>query len=441
MTSLRFGTAISAIALATALGGCASSQSGARGASIFGGKVDQSNIGLATKALMALNAENYPVAIGLAERAVDNSPKDAGFRALLGNAYFGAGRFASAEAAYGDSLTLIAEQPQIILKLALVQIAQGKNAQALQLLAAARGILDAADHGLAVALAGQTQEAVASLELAARQPGADSRLRQNLALAHALNGDWNAARVVAEQDLSPDLVDGRIQHWMQFAKPARPADQVAALIGVVPARSDPGQPVRLALYKPDNRQAQAAAPAPVAAAPVPPPAPVFAEAPAPEPAPAAVAEVLPESAASIPAFAASAEPATVAAADIPALPAPVVKAASDRVAKLVRRSSVRSASLKSGGSAPVVVQLGAYGSADRVGKAWNAAARRYSVLKAYAPMSARFNGPQGPVHRLSVRGFGTVREAVQLCTSLRRAGGSCFVRNTAGDAPVQFASR
>ena len=56
-------------------------------------------------------------------------------------------------------------------------------------------------------------------------------------------------------------------------------------------------------------------------------------------------------------------------------------------------------------------------------------------------MSARFASTKGTFYRLSVQGFGSVNEASALCSSLRRAGGSCFVRNVAGDAPVQIASR
>jgi hypothetical protein len=56
-------------------------------------------------------------------------------------------------------------------------------------------------------------------------------------------------------------------------------------------------------------------------------------------------------------------------------------------------------------------------------------------------MSAAFSSPAGTVYRLSVRGFGSAREAGQLCTSLRRAGASCFVRGVAGDLPVRIASR
>ena len=51
-------------------------------------------------------ANDSATAISLAERAVEASPNDAGFRALLGNIYFAAGRFASAESAYRDSISL-----------------------------------------------------------------------------------------------------------------------------------------------------------------------------------------------------------------------------------------------------------------------------------------------------------------------------------------------
>jgi cell division septation protein DedD len=56
-------------------------------------------------------------------------------------------------------------------------------------------------------------------------------------------------------------------------------------------------------------------------------------------------------------------------------------------------------------------------------------------------MSARFNSPKGLVYRLSVRGFSNAEEAKDLCVSLKRAGGSCFVRTVAGDVPVRIASR
>src|SRR4029453_8899519 len=190
----------------------------------------------------------------------EKSPRDAGFRALLGNCYLASGRFASAEAAYRDSLTLIANQPQVWLKLALVEIAQGKNDEAKYLLAQAQGVLDPADTGLALALAGDANNAVVVLEPAARAVGADSRTRQNLALAYALSGNWEQAKVIAAQDVPGDQLDARIQQWMVLAKPGRSSDQVAAFIGIQPVAGDPGQPTRLALNKDSNGQQAAAEP-------------------------------------------------------------------------------------------------------------------------------------------------------------------------------------
>jgi cell division septation protein DedD len=93
------------------------------------------------------------------------------------------------------------------------------------------------------------------------------------------------------------------------------------------------------------------------------------------------------------------------------------------------------------GHSNAVVQLGAYSNANSVLVAWNSKVHHYRSLASYTPMSARFASNKGTFYRLSVKGFGSVNEAVALCSSLRHSGGSCFVRNVAGDAPVQIASR
>lgn len=476
--SVRFGTAISTAALACAIAGCAAPQSRVSSAS-FGGKAD-GEIGLAMRAMAALNANNLPLAVNLAERAVARTPNDAGFRALLGNAYFSSGRFASAEAAYKDSLAIYSNQPATVLKLALVEIAQGKSAEAVAFLEAARGVLDPADYGLALALAGRAPDAVQVLHASARQPGADARVRQNLALAYALSGDWSQARTVAAQDLAANQVDARIKQWMLFAKPARASDQVASLTGVTPVAADPGQPVRLALRKGGAQLALATPqPQPVAApapAPAPEPQQYYST---PEPAPAPAAEISqairpsppPADPARVAAFAPEPQPevavalpppppadpvrvvtaavAEIAAAAFDKFAPPAFKPAAPRKASAPRKAAklyraaaatVRPAVLRRGGST-AVVQLGAYGSSQRVLAAWNSAARRYTALRAYAPMSARFNTGRETVYRLSVRGFASQAEAARLCAALRRSGGACFVRTVAGDAPVQIASR
>jgi hypothetical protein len=162
------------------------------------------------------------------------------------------------------------------------------------------------------------------------------------------------------------------------------------------------------------------------AAPIPVPAPVVEQAPPPPP------------------------PVSVASANIPEIPyvtppAPKAKPAAksqalQRAKAPAATAPVRQAMLRRGNS-NAVVQLGSFSNAKSVLAAWNATAHRYSALRGYAPMSARFASGHGIFYRLSVHGFASANEAGALCASLRRAGGTCFVRNVAGDAPVTIASR
>jgi len=62
--------------------------------------------GYARKASDLLGKRKWDKAVRYAEGAVANSPADAGYRMILGNAYLRAGRFESARATYGDVLSL-----------------------------------------------------------------------------------------------------------------------------------------------------------------------------------------------------------------------------------------------------------------------------------------------------------------------------------------------
>jgi Flp pilus assembly protein TadD len=467
---LRFASAASAIAAASMIAGCAAPQA----RTSFGGKTGE-NVGLATRALMALNSNNVQSAIDFAERAVQRTPDDAGFRAILGNAYFAAGRFSSAEAAYKDSLTLYSNQPQVILKLSLVETALGKKDEAVAFLQAGREVLDASNYGLALALAGRPGEAIPVLDAAARQPGADATVRENLALAHALAGDWTEARTIASQDVPGDKLDARIQQWMQLASPKKPSDQVAALVGVTPAPVDHGQPVQLALRRTDTLLASAApaakpAPAPVAAAAGPvhesalaAPAP---EAQAPSSGPQVVDAVAARTEApqATPAVTLSPKPSVrpvVAEASVPTPVAMIAAAASEVstaaanevkslvetiVPKKVRpaahhQRTTRIASRRPVGPGDSVVQIGSYRSPQQVTAGWARLTQRFPALRGYLPLKARFDSPNGTYWRLSIQGFASQREAVERCELLRNHGGKCFVRGFAGDAPVEIASR
>nr|WP_294850218.1 SPOR domain-containing protein [uncultured Sphingomonas sp.] len=465
--SNRIATALAAVSAIALVSACSSPNPASRSASIFGSKVDKSNIGLATRAQAALAENDVQQAIALAEKAVENTPNDAGFRTLLGNCYMAAGRFSSAEAAYKDSLSLMAQQPGVIMKLALVQISLGKNDDALALLQDGQDLVDHADLGLAVALAGNPQGAIQVLEPLARVPGADARTRQNLALSYALSGNWEQARIVASQDLAADQVDARIQQWMAMSKPGSQVEQVASFIGLRPSAGDPGQPVRLALNKDNGNVRMAEAQQvvePAAAEPiqqvadvqsVPAPA-EAAYAPEPTPVVMAAAErveapvVLADTGSSVTVAMPEATPApVVAAAHASKHASPVLAGNTLAHPGLTSAARVketvaglrRAAVARQTGNSRFVVQLGAYSSKAQIHQAWAKVTSRFGRVGNYQPVSARYNGPKGTFYRLAVKGFANDRDALKFCAALKNKGRACFVRNVAGDAPVQFASR
>jgi len=444
-----WGRTLTAIGLVGVLAACSNSLSGTKSAATA---VDVSKIGLATRAQAALATNDLATALNLGEAAVEHRPNDSSFRALLGNIYLASGRYASAERSYHDALTLAAPDPQVVLKYALVQIAQGKTDQAVAMLGEAQSLLDPADLGLALAIAGRANDAIAVLEPAARLRGADARTRQNLALAHALGGDWQSARIIAAQDLAADQVEARMAEWLKMARPGQASAQVAAFIGVQPI-ADPGQPTRLALAKPANatRQAAVAVPQPAPTFVAPQPAPIayagpvdpveqYVEAAPPAEAPMAVAAV--EQKPTLVAETLRAKPLVAAPRKVAVkAPHPALSPAAARLTQSLPELR-RNAALRNGTTqSRAVVQLGAFDKREFLAGAWTRAASRHAALRNYIPVTARFDSRKGTFYRLSVKGFASDREAIQLCNSLKRAGASCFVRAAFNDAPVRLALR
>lgn len=368
----------------------------------------------AVKATAALAAGNDRIAVAQAEAAVAHSPRDASYRMLLGQAYLSAGRFTSAETSFSDVLRLSPDNARAALNLALSEVAQGKRERALSTLVDYRDKLSVSDYGLAVALAGDVEGAIGTLENAVRDGASDAKTRQNLALAYAMAGRWSNARIMASQDLSTPEVDARLGQWMSFVRPRADADQVASLLGVTPA-SDAGQPQQLALAAPANVQVAAAEPVVEA------PAPVIAEAPA-------------------PVF----ETATVAAAEAPifrAAPAPIkqiIVPASRPVAGAVTAPVV--GPKRSVQAGRFVVQLGAFANAAVSRNSWGRMAPRYG-LTGFDPANSFAKVRGASFVRLSIGGFATRTEATQVCTRIKNAGGNCFVRGLLGDAPAQWVQR
>jgi len=185
-------------------------------------------------------------AVSFAEAAVLATPRDGATRALLGAAYLEAGRFDSAATAFGDAIALGDATPATVLKLALSLSASGRFAEAQTLLDAHRSALEPADYGLAITLAGSPQQGIEVLSDALRYGEDGPKVRQNLAYAFALKGDWRSARLLAAQDLPADKLNERLGEWAQMSMPQMQVQRVAALLGVK-ANADGGQPAQLAL--------------------------------------------------------------------------------------------------------------------------------------------------------------------------------------------------
>jgi Flp pilus assembly protein TadD len=388
----------------------------------------------AKTASKAIAKKRWDKAIAAAESAVALAPDDAGYRTILGSAYLRAGRFASAETAYRDALTLRPDDGRVALNLALAQIATGKWAEARAVLDRHADAIPAADRGLALALAGDPAAAVTVLTAATRTAEADAKTRQNLALAMALSGEWQQARTLIGLDLAPVDADKRIIEWAAFARPQAASDQVAALLGVKPV-TDPGQPVSLALA--------ASVPVNTAAAPV---EAFMPGAPAPEVVAAAVepSRGSPVEVAVMPAavpvpFVNVVAPRKVASGSRAALitaPIPYKTAIVGARQRKPAAASMLVAHLPAKGD--WVVQLGAFENAAVARDGWKRATRRFAALSDHQPggMSTSLNGAS--FYRLSVGGFART-DAVALCRSYRAKGGTCFVRQQAGDRLAAWA--
>ena len=185
-------------------------------------------------------------AIPIGEQTLAAHPKDAAMRAMLGQAYLHAGRFASAVSALGDAVSQGDQSGRTALGLSLAQIAMGQSHDALATLDRAQAVIPAGDLGLALALAGETGRGVTVLADAVRGGGASPKLRQNLAYAYALDGRWTEARMAAAMDVADGSVDSRLEQWAMSMQAGAEQQRVATLLGV-PVIADAGMPVTLAL--------------------------------------------------------------------------------------------------------------------------------------------------------------------------------------------------
>ena len=431
--ALAVTTAMAGIALASGIGIAANAAP----------RADQSFASAQT----ALSKGQVDKAITHAEAAVLADPRNPGYRALLGAAYMGAGRFEAAATSFGDALDLGDTNPRTVLSFALAKIALGQSGAALAMLEQHSDAIDPADLGLALALAGQPERGVHVLVNAVRSAEqATPKLRQNLAYSYALAGNWRAARVMAAEDVPADQIEARLAQWAATSAPEHFQQRIASLLGVTP-RADSGQPQRLALAN-SAPAAPAMAEAPVAAeeAPValavaaPEPAPVvqparapvtsFAQAfAAPEPAAPQAAQVAEVGGIryvsnpvvqELPTRAEGRAPVRVAAAPAPA------RARSVATPPATPRAKPVAASMPSDkAKASHLIQLGSYDSKVEAERGWNVLKAKFPQLKDHTPVITQASVNGRTFWRVAAAGFGP-KSAQAMCGTVKSAGRGCF---------------
>ncbi|MEH6756788.1 MAG: SPOR domain-containing protein [Parasphingorhabdus sp.] len=463
--------AASAMVISTTLTGCGPFGGGSVASSSAKPATVKDGAKYAKKAEKALRDGKTEDAIIYAERSVAGVGNDPETRALLGHSYMAAGRFQSAERSFLDAMELGKNDARTLLSLSMAQLAQGKANKALQLIENNRQYIPTADYGLALAMAGDTKTAIATLEQAIRNSDVSGRTRQNLGLAYALDGRWQEAKLMAMQDITPASVDKRVMQWAQMARPDAYEVRVASLLNVTPAANDPGQPVGLALNvtpampavanaNPDedysvevasfdrNAPLPAVGPAPVSGSNVD----FMAKAnnvevshvdvPASKPAAktlsAKTASISPEKA-----FIAEGPTAPDENAVVETTAAPVTTAAIQAISavKPVMQKiafTPRSRAVSNGNH---LVQLGAFSSAESAKRAWGILSERNSDLKSFQYASSAVKVKGKTLYRLAAMGFGNEQSANAMCAGIKAKGGNCIVRNVDTVRPTQMASK
>ncbi len=390
------------------------------------------------KAQAALADGKVDKAVTLAETAVLASPRSASYRALLGAAYLEAGRFQAASTSFRDALELGSEDPRTVLSYALALTALGDNEAALDTLEQHETAIAPADYGLAIALAGDPERGVHVLINEVRGGEPSGKVRQNLAYAYALAGNWGAARVMAAEDVPADQLDARLTQWAQTASPEAHRVRVASLLGVTPAGYGE-MPQHLALANFPSQQMMVAeaqdmragevnadvAELSVEAVPSQSEAMAFAIEQVDPSDDAEAVEVVEPSIATLAAVeAADTAMSFISRPMIQDVPAVAAKTGSPSKAAKSAPSQRRMA-IATGSAATHLVQLGSYDSREVAADKWVQMQKRFPQLKKrdYVITEAVVDGRK--FFRLAAAGFGR-RSALAMCDAVKSSGRGCF---------------
>jgi Flp pilus assembly protein TadD len=194
---------------------------------------DNKRIALAyASALRALT--RYEQAVAVTQKLAAKYPRDMDVLGAYGKALADDGRLREAATVLPEAHT--PEQPNWSILSAQGAVADqlGDHDQAQAYYAAALKIVPnqpqvLSNLGLSYALSKELPLAESTLQKAVAQPGADERVRQNLALVLALEGKFDAAQSVAQQDLSPIDAAENVAAIRQMIAQADPWDEIRKL--------------------------------------------------------------------------------------------------------------------------------------------------------------------------------------------------------------------
>ncbi len=437
--------------------GCASFSSKQAGISKTAEASEKKAAKWAVKAEKYLSTGDVDKSVAFAEKAVEADFRNSSYRSILARGYIAQGRYVSAERTLQDVLDLGQSDPRTVISMALLRTSQGKTDSAISLLNSYRDILPAGDYGLALAVSGDTQKAVASLVESVKNSNT-SRVRQNLAMAYALNGQWREARIMASQDLTGTQVNENITKWAQLARPDAYQERVATLLGTKPIQ-DAGQPVRLALNSRGNpdvnlaslagndqelasedQELAAIGPAPVSLTDK-----IFGakEDDVKVAVPAVQSTNIPASSADVSTPSADRfivdKPSNVIKAPVQPVkvavkkPAQVAKPA--KLALAPQKTAARNISKNS-----YMVQLGAFSSVKNANAAWGRLTEEFNVLEPFRSTNTAVNSKGRTLYRLSAMGFANKEAAVSICDRIKSKGGNCIVRVNSVGSPTRLAS-
>ncbi len=129
------------------------------------------------------SAGDFPAALDAVQRAQDPTQPDWRLISAEGAIYDQTGRPEQARTRYDAALRLRPNEPSVLSNLAMSYILEGNLPKAEQI-----------------------------LRSAVEQPGADSRVRQNLALAIGLQGRFDEAEAAARRELSPQQAEANVAY-------------------------------------------------------------------------------------------------------------------------------------------------------------------------------------------------------------------------------------